>query len=287
MTSDRGHHRRQSGRRRGLVWWLSVPVERRPREVRREARAAEVQNLRVVTARASSETAVSAREAEVLAAVADHLTNAEIAAPPVHLGPHRREPRLLAAAQAPGHRPAGAGPGGRGRPGRADADVAGPPPAAPLPTPLTTFVGRQAEPADARRGARRAPAGHRGRPGRGGQDPARAPGRRRGRRTGSPTACGSSTWCRSPTRRWSRRAVAAALGLGESQGRTVEDVLTGWLAARHVLLVLDNCEHVLDGGRRPARAAARRLPAAHACWPPAAPGCCCRSSGPSRCPASR
>ncbi len=41
-------------------------------------------------------------------------------------------------------------------------------------------------------------------------------------------------------------AVAAALGLRESQERTVEEVLAGWLGPRHVLLVLDNCEHVLD-----------------------------------------
>ena len=41
-------------------------------------------------------------------------------------------------------------------------------------------------------------------------------------------------------------ALAAVLGLAESQDRSVEEVLTGWLAGRHVLLVVDNCEHVLD-----------------------------------------
>jgi predicted ATPase len=42
-------------------------------------------------------------------------------------------------------------------------------------------------------------------------------------------------------------AVAFALGLSESQGRTIEDVMISWLASRTSLLVLDNCEHVLDG----------------------------------------
>jgi predicted ATPase len=42
-------------------------------------------------------------------------------------------------------------------------------------------------------------------------------------------------------------AVATALGLGESQDRTVEEVLTGWLTTRRMLLVLDNCEHVIEG----------------------------------------
>ena len=42
-------------------------------------------------------------------------------------------------------------------------------------------------------------------------------------------------------------AVAAALGLGERQGRSSEDIILSWLAARETLLVLDNCEHLLDG----------------------------------------
>jgi DNA-binding CsgD family transcriptional regulator len=42
-------------------------------------------------------------------------------------------------------------------------------------------------------------------------------------------------------------AVAAALGLGEQQGRSAEDTVLGWLAGRDVLLVLDNCEHLMDG----------------------------------------
>ena len=42
-------------------------------------------------------------------------------------------------------------------------------------------------------------------------------------------------------------ALAQTLGLTESQGRSIEDLMTGWLASRRVLLVLDNCEHVLEG----------------------------------------
>ncbi|TQM33069.1 ATP-binding protein [Nocardia bhagyanarayanae] len=42
-------------------------------------------------------------------------------------------------------------------------------------------------------------------------------------------------------------AVAGALGLGENQGRSLDDSVQSALADRHTLLVLDNCEHLLDG----------------------------------------
>ncbi|GAB1818747.1 ATP-binding protein [Herbidospora sp. RD11066] len=42
-------------------------------------------------------------------------------------------------------------------------------------------------------------------------------------------------------------AIAAALGLGERQGRSSEDTVLGWLGSRQALVVLDNCEHLLDG----------------------------------------
>ena len=41
-------------------------------------------------------------------------------------------------------------------------------------------------------------------------------------------------------------AIAAALGFRPS-GRSAEDTVLGWLAVRETLLVLDNCEHLLDG----------------------------------------
>ena len=42
-------------------------------------------------------------------------------------------------------------------------------------------------------------------------------------------------------------ALAAALGLGEQHGRSAEEAVLAWLAERQALLVLDNCEHVVDG----------------------------------------
>src|SRR4029453_15512560 len=43
-------------------------------------------------------------------------------------------------------------------------------------------------------------------------------------------------------------AVAAALGLGEQQGRSIDESVLAALADRHALLVLDNCEHLTGGG---------------------------------------
>src|SRR6266702_1876576 len=42
-------------------------------------------------------------------------------------------------------------------------------------------------------------------------------------------------------------AIAAALGVGEHQGGSAEDAVLEWLAVRETLLVLDNCEHLLEG----------------------------------------
>jgi predicted ATPase/DNA-binding CsgD family transcriptional regulator len=42
-------------------------------------------------------------------------------------------------------------------------------------------------------------------------------------------------------------AIADALGLRESGGRSATDTILAWLADRETLLVLDNCEHLLDG----------------------------------------
>jgi predicted ATPase/DNA-binding CsgD family transcriptional regulator len=42
-------------------------------------------------------------------------------------------------------------------------------------------------------------------------------------------------------------AVAAALGLGEQQGRSADETVLAWLGGRDALLVLDNCEHLIDG----------------------------------------
>jgi hypothetical protein len=42
-------------------------------------------------------------------------------------------------------------------------------------------------------------------------------------------------------------AVAAALGIGEQQGREMDESVLAALADRHALLVLDNCEHLREG----------------------------------------
>jgi predicted ATPase/DNA-binding SARP family transcriptional activator/DNA-binding CsgD family transcriptional regulator len=46
------------------------------------------------------------------------------------------------------------------------------------------------------------------------------------------------------------RAVAAALGVPEQAGRPLEDILTDHLRTRDLLLLLDNCEHLVDGAAR-------------------------------------
>src|SRR5262249_7241793 len=42
-------------------------------------------------------------------------------------------------------------------------------------------------------------------------------------------------------------AIAAALGLSGDEARSAEEAVADWLAVRETLLVLDNCEHLLDG----------------------------------------
>src|SRR6185437_3321223 len=42
-------------------------------------------------------------------------------------------------------------------------------------------------------------------------------------------------------------ALAAALGLGGQHARSAQDTVLGWLGGREALLVLDNCEYVIDG----------------------------------------
>ncbi len=41
-------------------------------------------------------------------------------------------------------------------------------------------------------------------------------------------------------------ALTDALGLGERRGETAEETLVQWFANREALLVVDNCEHLLD-----------------------------------------
>jgi len=186
---------------------------------------------------------VSAREAEVLAALGEHLTNAEIAARlfisvrtvESHVSSLLRklgvnDRRALAAAAAT-LRPAESEPSEL---------------ALPLPSPLTSFVGRVAERAEL----------------------AAAIAANRLVTAVGPGGVGKTRLALSVVTDVAGRyaggawyvdlvpvtdpamvgpAIAAALGLGERQGWSSEDIVLGWLAPREMLLVLDNCEHLLDG----------------------------------------
>ncbi len=191
------------------------------------------------------EPAVSAREAEVLAAVGEHLTNAEIAARLFisirtveshvssllrKLGASDRRALVSVAAEQ-----------------RLPAVPSGPVVQRPVaPSALTSFVGRAAERAalaDALTGQRLVSAVGPGGVG----------------KTRLVQAVAADVVGRFADGVWYvdlvpvtdaemvAAAVAAALGLGEQQGRTAEDTLLGWAADRQALLVLDNCEHLLDG----------------------------------------
>ena len=56
------------------------------------------------------------------------------------------------------------------------------------------------------------------------------------------------------------RAVADALDVKEGQGRTLTESVIAALQSRSTLLVLDNCEHVIDGAAELAQAVTQRCP---------------------------
>jgi predicted ATPase/DNA-binding CsgD family transcriptional regulator len=202
-------------------------------------------NRLVEPARASSEAAISDRESEVLAAVSSHLTNAEIAerlfisvrTVESHVSSLLRKLQVTDRRQLASAAPAVLQANGRDGNGAASVQ---------LPRPLTSFVGREEETAalaDALARHRLVTA-----VGPGGVGKTRLAIRVAHEVAGRYGDGACFVDLVSVSERTSvAPAVAAVLGLGESQGRTVEDVLTGWLAPRHMLIVLDNCEHVIDG----------------------------------------
>ena len=203
-------------------------------------------NLSVASQWAPSEAGVSAREAEVLAALGEHLTNAEIGARlfisirtvESHVSSLLRklqvaDRRALAFAATTQSAPAT----------RPDAGTAV---AARLPSPLTPFVGRAAERAaltDALHEHRLVTAVGPGGVG----------------KTRLALSVAADVAGRFTDGVWYvdlvpvtdapmiAPAIADALGLAERQGRSAADNILSWLAERETLLVLDNCEHLLDG----------------------------------------
>ena len=199
----------------------------------------------MATPRTAAQPGVSVREAEVLAAIGDHLTNAEISARlfisvrtvESHVSSLLRklqveDRRALAAIAASTPRPTGSGP---------DAQR----PIAPLPSPLTPFVGRTVE----RARLAEALQTHR-------LVTAVGPGGVGKTRLALSVAAdladrfADGVWfvdlvpVTDPA--MIAPAIADALGLGEPQGRSTTDHVLGWLADREALVVLDNCEHLLD-----------------------------------------
>jgi predicted ATPase/DNA-binding CsgD family transcriptional regulator len=199
---------------------------------------------------------VSAREADVLSGVAEHLTNAEIAARlyisvrtvESHVSSllrklgvaDRRELASYAATLA------GQEAGSEVSGGRAGATVAAALPLAPaIPAPLTSFVGRAAE----REALAAAIAGHR-------LVTAVGPGGVGKTRLAIAVAAetvevADAVWfvdlvpISDP--RMVAAAVAAVLGVAERPGGTIEDAVLARLGRSEALIVLDNCEHLVDG----------------------------------------
>ncbi|WP_246222576.1 ATP-binding protein [Phytoactinopolyspora limicola] len=185
---------------------------------------------------------ISAREAEILALLGEHRSNAEIGAQ-LFISVRTVETHvssLLRKLGAPDRRALADLAGEFDRAERTNQALAG------LPSPLTPFIGRAEE-----RGALRdAVSAHR-------EVTAVGPGGVGKTRLALAVAADLASsfvdgvWfvdlvpVTDPTMVGS--AVAAALGVGEQQGRGIDESVLAALVGRRVLLVLDNCEHLTDG----------------------------------------
>jgi predicted ATPase/DNA-binding CsgD family transcriptional regulator len=183
---------------------------------------------------------ISAREAEVLALVGEHLSNAEIAAK-LYISARTVESHvssLLRKLGAPDRRALAQRASELARADRSH-------PAPVLPTPLTSFIGRVREKAALTEMIK----SHR-------QVTAVGPGGVGKTRLALAVAAEASG--EFPDGVWFvnlvpvtdagllAAAVAGALGLGDQPGRGLDESVLAALADRHALLVLDNCEHVRD-----------------------------------------
>ncbi|MBF8184572.1 AAA family ATPase [Nonomuraea sp. K274] len=195
--------------------------------------------------------AVSKREAEVLALVGAHLSNAEIAAH-LHLSVRTVENHvssLLRKCGVADRRELGklAGPGSAA-PGR----ITG------LPAPLTTFIGRDAERErllEALRAARLVTL-----VGPGGVGKTRLATEVAGAAQGSFSSGGAFVDLVPVGEAYVAQAVAAALGVTERPDQHLQEAIAERLGDRRTLLILDNCEHVIDAVARFAEQTLSRCP---------------------------